>query len=87
MLQPILLEIIIQLEPRVEFPQVPERRDAAWVVGGEGGAAQALAEDAVAETGVGGVEGGVEDEGLGFEEVEEAGAGDCHGCGVVMSRR
>jgi len=64
MLDPILLIVIVRLIARIRLLQHLERRDATRVVGRERGAAQALAQDFVAETGAGGVEGCAEDAAL-----------------------
>lgn len=76
MLQPILLKIIIHLISGIHAFQIHKRRHASRIVGCESGASKSLAQNFVAESLAGGVECGVEDAALYFEEVEDAGARD-----------
>lgn len=85
MLQPILLVIIPRLQARVRSDQVFVCSHAPGVVGNDGGAFEALAQDLVAGAQAGGVEGGGEDGALFLEEIEEAGGGDGH-CGGRRGR-
>jgi len=64
MLQPILLERVVHLVSRVQRLQVLKGGDAARIVGGEGWATEAFAEDLVAQALVRWVEGGGEDAAL-----------------------
>lgn len=82
MLQPILLKIIIHLISGIHAFQIHKRRHASRIVGCESGASKSLAQNFVAESLAGGVEGGVEDAALHFEEVEDAGAGDERHCEI-----